>query len=366
MGLSSCKHDHAWYRNEPRRRDDRGQAPPHLRRRFHASGLIAAYLLLTAFSATAETFRAATFNTELSRKGPGLLLRDILKGDDPQVLAVISTITETNADVIALQGIDYDLENRALSALRDAIERAGTAYPYTFSGSPNAGLMTELDLDGDGRTGGPGDAQGFGRFFGQGSMAVLSKHPINVEGVQDHAALLWRDLPAALLPETDGMPFPSPAARDIQRLSSHGAWVIPVRHPTLGTITIMTYHATPPVFDGPEDRNGKRNHDETLFWAHLIDGRMGTAPAPPFVLLGDANLDPNRGDGLSPAMQTLLAHPAVQDPLPDTPTVSFDKTGPLRVDYVLPSADWTVANAQVRPQNPDASRHSLVWVDLNR
>ncbi|MGB3244167.1 MAG: endonuclease/exonuclease/phosphatase family protein, partial [Sulfitobacter sp.] len=35
------------------------------------------------------TLRVATFNTELARKGPGLLLRDILKGDDPQITAVI-------------------------------------------------------------------------------------------------------------------------------------------------------------------------------------------------------------------------------------------------------------------------------------
>ncbi len=314
----------------------------------------------------ADTLRVATFNTELSRKGPGLLLRDILKGDDPQILAVIEVIAEADADVIALQGIDYDLENRALSALRDALAKDGPRYPYIFSASPNAGLMTQLDLDGDGRLGGPGDAQGYGRFFGQGSMAVLSKHPVLTDAVQDFSSLLWRDLHGALLPMRDQQPFPSVEALEVQRLSSHGHWLIPIDHPTLGTTTIMAYHATPPVFDGPEDRNGKRNHDETMFWAHLLDGKISNPPEQPFVILGDANLDPGRGDGLGRAMQTLLAHPSIKDPLPDQPTVTFSQTGPLRVDYVLPSSDWAVTDARVMPPSITASRHSLVWVDLTR
>jgi endonuclease/exonuclease/phosphatase family metal-dependent hydrolase len=129
-------------------------------------------------------------------------------------------------------------------------------------------------------------------------------------------------------------------------------------------VTVLTYHATPPVFDGPEDRNGKRNHDETAFWTHYLNGAFGAVPAGRLVLLGDANLDPDRGDGLSAAMADLLRHPMLQDPLPDQPTVNWPQTGPMRVDYVLPSADWTVIEAQVMPQAPLASRHSLVWVAL--
>lgn len=320
--------------------------------------------MLSALAAVAEPIRVATFNTELARKGPGLLLRDILKGEDPQIAAVIAMIRAADADVIALQGIDYDLESRALQALQDALALAGTTYSHSFTASPNAGRMTELDLDGDGKLGGPGDAQGYGRFFGQGSMALLSKHPIATEEVQDFSALRWRDLPGALLPTQDGAPFPSAAALDIQRLSSHGHWVIPIVHPEIGVMKVMLYHATPPVFDGPEDRNGKRNHDETLFWAHLLDGTLGAPPDDPFILLGDANLDPTRGDGRGEAMQTLLARPELQDPLPGRPTVTFAQTGPLRVDYALPSADWQVLDAGMLPIDPEASRHALVWVDL--
>lgn len=322
--------------------------------------------MVCACGASADTLRVATFNTELSRKGPGLLYRDILKGTDPQINAVIGVIASADADILALQGIDYDIENQALTALRNALTEAGVAYPHMFSITPNAGHMTAFDLDGDGRLGGPGDAQGYGRFFGAGSMAVLSKHPIRAAGLQDFSTLLWRDLPGALLPQRDGTPFPSADAQTVQRLSSHGHWIIPIDHPTLGIVRVMTYHATPPVFDGPEDRNGRRNHDETLFWVHLMNGKIGSAPARPFVLMGDANLDPERGDGRGAAMQRLLAHPAVQDPLPNQPTVTFDQTGPLRIDYVLPSSDWTVTGAKVTAPVPDASRHSLVWVDLTR
>lgn len=329
--------------------------------------LCAALLLcLIALPATAETLRIATFNTELSRKGPGLLLRDIRKGDDPQINAVLDTLQQADADVVTLQGFDYDLGNSALEAFAKALSDRGSPYPYHFAGPPNAGLQTDLDMDGDGKPGGAGDAQGYGRFYGAGSMAILSKFPIAGEDIQDFSTLLWRDLPGALLPQTEAGPFPSAEAQSIQRLSSHGHWILPLEHPTLGRIQLMTFHASPPVFDGPEDRNGKRNHDEVIFWIHLLEGRLDVVPTKPFVLTGDANLDPDKGDGRSIAIQNLLAHPMLQDPLPDQPTVMWDQTGPMRVDYVLPSSDWQITGAQVMPINPEASRHSLVWVDLTK
>ena len=302
----------------------------------------------------------------MSRKGPGLLLRDISAGKDPQVTAVIDTILAARPDVIALQGIDYDLGNLTLHALAEALGARGHAMPHVFAAPPNAGRATTLDLDGDGKTGGPGDAQGWGRFFGQGAMAILSRYPVETADVQDHGALLWRDLPGALLPQRDGEPFPGSAAQAEQRLFSHGAWVVPIDHPDLGRVHLLTWHGTPPVFDGPEDRNGRRNHDETAFWLHYLDGRFGTPPADRFVLLGDANLDPTRGEGRGAVMARLLAHPALSDPLGDQPTVAWDQTGPMRVDYVLPSADWKIRGAGILPLNPEASRHALVWIDLGR
>ena len=68
----------------------------------------------------------------------------------------------------------------------------------------------------------------------------------------------------------DGQPFPSDAAQAAQRLSSTGHWVVPVSiKDTL--FTVLTFQAGPPVFDGPEDRNGLRNRDEIRFWQVFLD-----------------------------------------------------------------------------------------------
>ena len=295
------------------------------------------------------------------------MLRDVVRGKDPQITAVLKLLQETNADIVDLQGFDYDLTGAALNAFADALADQGLDYPHRFSLPENEGRTTNLDLDGDNRLGGPGNAQGYGPFFGASGMAILSRFPILENAVTDFTPFLWRDLPDALLPETDGTPFPNAEAQTIQRLSSHGHWVVPVEVPQIGRITLLTFHASPPVFDGPEDRNGKGNHDEVMFWNHYLAGTFGTYLLDRFVLLGDANQDPDKGDIHSTAIQTLLSHPKLQDPHPKQPTVNWAQTGPMRVDYVLPSTDWTVLEAGISSlENTIASRHALVWVTLTR
>ncbi|UWR07306.1 endonuclease/exonuclease/phosphatase family protein [Ruegeria sp. B32] len=334
-------------------------------------------LLLLPFVAQAEPVRVASFNAELGRKGPGLLLRDI-RHDDPQVQAVIDVLTATAPDVLALQGIDWDHDNLALSALADRLRAAGLDYPHLFAGQPNSGLMTSLDLDGDGERGGPGDAQGWGRFTGNGGLAVLSRYPIAKDEVRDLSALLWKDLPGATLPTRGGLPFPSEQAHAVQRLSSTAHWIVPVETPQ-GRLNLMTFHATPPVFDGPEDRNGLRNRDEIRLWSVLLDGGLGPAPKSRFIIAGDANLDPSLGEGRNEAIRDLLQHPSLQDPRPvdgagSAVTVVWKAVGERRVDYLLPSVDWVVENAGIRWTDAKgaplaaarkASRHRLIWVDLS-
>lgn len=333
-------------------------------------------LLLLPFAAQAETVRVATFNTELDRDGPGILLRDIRR-DDPQVQAVVKVLVAAQADIVALQRIDWDLDGLALSALAAKLAEAGLDYPYQFAAQPNTGLDTGLDMDGDGRGQGPGDSHGWGRFTGHNGMAILSRHKIRHSEIRDFSNMHWKDLPGAKLPYIDGKPFPSEDAQRVQRLSSTAHWIVPIETP-LGRVDLMTFHASPPVFDGPEDRNGLRNRDEIRFWTVLLDGDLGPAPQAPFIIAGDANLDPMQGDGHKQAIIDLLAHPLVQDPVPqdptgDTSTVHWKAVGDMRVDYVLPSSDLSVLNAGiVRPQeNSDlqdaaerASRHRLVWVDV--
>ena len=70
--------------------------------------------------ALADTIRIATYNTELTGKGPGLLLRDALR-KEPQVLAVAQVLASAAPDVVLLQGVDFDAELRAGTALRDRV-----------------------------------------------------------------------------------------------------------------------------------------------------------------------------------------------------------------------------------------------------
>ncbi len=330
---------------------------------------------------SAEPLRVATYNVDLARQGPGLLVQDLVSGDDPQITALLRVLVALDADVLLLTDVDYDAGLVALGLLADALAAAGAPYPHRFALRPNTGDQTGFDVDGNGRVGDPRDAQGFGLFAGQGGMAILSRLPVDAAGVRDFSGYLWRDLPASL--GTDAADLAA-----VQRLATTGFWDVPVLTDT-GPLHLLAWHATPPVFDGPEDRNGRRNHDEAAFWRLMLDGALSLpAPDAPFILLGDANLDPNDGDGLRDGIAALLAHPALQDPAPrgtdgrEEPdhagdpaldTALYAEIGGLRVDLVLPGAALEVAGAGVLwPPETDplaadlaaASRHRPVWVDL--
>lgn len=353
--------------------------------------------------AGAERLRIATYDPDLTRAGPGLLLRDLRAGKDAQIAAVVEVIAAADADVLLLTGIDWDHDGAALAALAERLGAAGAPYPHRFTAQPNSGMPTGLDLDGDGRRGRADDAQGFGFFTGQNGMAVLSRFPLGP--VTDYSATLWRDLPGSQMPDLP------PEVAAVQRLPSVAHWDVPV---TVGgqTLHLLAMAATPPVFDGPEDRNGRRNHDELAFWLHHL-------PEAPFVVMGDLAIDPVDGEGRREALTALQAK--VTDPLPrsaggaaaadpgqhgdpalDTtdwpltgeavvpaPAAPAEDgedeaeaeaapppaTGPgnLRVDYVLPDRRLTVHDAGVLWPAPGeslaeavsaASPHRLVWVEV--
>lgn len=295
----------------------------------------------------------------------------------------MAVLDRLDADVILLTGVDYDYGQAAIRALQAKLALAGQAYPHALALRPNTGVQTGLDLDGNGRTGEPRDAQGYGTFAGQAGMAVLSRLPLGEP--RDFSGLLWADLPGADLP-----PDMTPEARAVQLLSTSGHYDIPVLLPEGPPLHLLAFYATPPVFDGPEDRNGRRNHDEAAFWLHLLQGTLPwPAPEGPLVLLGQPNLDPVDGEGLRGAIQALLAHPRLKDIEPrgedpvQTPgqkgdpaldTADYGGTlGRLRVDMLLPGADLTVKAAAVFwPPASDpftatlqaASRHYPVWAEV--
>jgi hypothetical protein len=311
------------------------------------------------------------------------LVLDLTRDENQQIAAVVRVLSVLDADVILLTAVDYDRGGVALGLLADRLAAVGMVYPHHFALRPNTGMQTGFDVDGNGRLGDPRDAQGFGLFSGHAGMAVLSRLPIDADNAQDHSDFLWQDLPDALIP--DGI---DPGLLKVQRLATTGFWDVPIRADS-GPLHLLAWHATPPVFDGPEDRNGRRNHDEAAFWRLYLDGALAMSPpVAPFVLLGDGNLDPADGDGLRTGIGALLAHPALQDPAPrgshgrDEPghagdaahdTVLYADIGGLRLDYVLPSAALAVTGAGVLWPGPDdplavdlatASRHFPVWVDV--
>ncbi|MFN3969813.1 MAG: endonuclease/exonuclease/phosphatase family protein [Gemmobacter sp.] len=332
----------------------------------------------------ADTLRIAAYHAELSRKGPGLLLHELTTGRNAATEAVVAAIAATGADAILLLDIDFDPGLAALTALAARLEAKGQPYPHRLALPPNRAIPTGLDLDGDGRLGEPEDAQGYGRFAGQGGMAILSRLPVDRDGLRDLSAFLWADLPGHRMPA----PLPKGAAA-ILRLASSGIWEVPLVLPDGERLRLLAFHAAPPAFS---DLNRARHGDELAFWPLFLDGHLPLPPpAPPLVILGTANADPADGEGDRAALRALLTHPALQDPAPRgnappdpdhtgdpaTDTAAFGRArglpGSVRVDYVLPSADLAVtASGVLWPDEVDplaatlaaASRHRPVWMDV--
>lgn len=355
--------------------------------------------------------RVATYNVSFYRDEPGQLAADIAAWTDPQIEAVANVIRAVEPDVLVLNEFDYEADQAALDAFA---ERLG--YPYRLALPSNTGVPSGRDLDKDGRTGHPpgsreygGDAFGYGTHPGQYGIAVMSRSPLDEAGVRTWRELLWADVPGNLLP-TD---YYDEGDAAVLRLSSKTHAVVPVR---VGgaALNLVLAHPTPPGFDGPEDRNGRRNRDEVRLLHDIVDAARGGyltddrgweegLPAGArFVIAGDLNADPADGDA-NEAIRELLASPLVADPAPranggtaaaerqgeanarqsgdpalDTADFSDNQVGNLRVDYVLPSANLKVLDAGVvwpaegqpgydlvGPGYPVVSSdHRLVWVDL--
>lgn len=356
--------------------------------------------------------RVATFNAAMNRDRAGALLAELRAGSE-QARKIAAVIQRSQVDVLLLCELDRDdaaatAEVFATDYLAVPQDRAA-AIDFAFRWVPavNTGEPSGLDLDRDGAVGGAGDAFGYGAFAGQYGMAVLSRHPIDTAAIRTFAMLPWSAMPDALRPP--GQYDDATWAR--LRLSSKTHCDVPIV--ALGTrLHLLCSHPTPPVFDGEEDRNGRRNHDEIRFWVDYLtpgqDGwivddagrRGGLAEGEHFAVLGDLNCDPVDGDARPDALRRLLAHPRVQDPQPRSvggaaaalqqwgansvqrgdpafDTGDFDDApgkgpGNLRLDYVLPSRSLLVTRSGVFwPPAADpaaalaaASDHRLVFVDV--
>jgi hypothetical protein len=401
-------------------------------------------LVLATGAATAAPpqadVRFATFNASLNRPeaapGPDSLTTHLANPgvDDQfrrQAKNVAEVVQRVGPDVLLINefdpfqngdlGVTPGPENLFRNNFLEASQNGATPieYPFAFIAPSNTGVPSGMDLDNSGSVGGPNDAFGFGFFPGQFGMVVYSKHPIDYANVRTFRLFKWKDMPGNLIPT----PFYSPDEVEILRLSSKSHWDVPV---LLGdkTVHFLVSHPTPPVFDGPEDRNGRRNHDEIRFWADYVSPgksdyiyddegvRGGLKPGELFVIAGDQNSDPLDGDSVPGAIQQLTEHPLIDTKLtpasagaveaaalqgganarhrsdPQFDTADFADTAPgnLRADYVLPRKPLQLVDAGVFwPRRDDplfrltgvfdfgawglvggfpTSDHRSVWIDV--
>ena len=397
------------------------------RRSWLGLGLAAlvALTLVPAAAAKGSPVRFATFNASLNRSFEGQLIMDLSTPSNMQARTVAEIIQRTRPEVLLINEFDFDSAGLALDLFQDNYLSVGQngaepiLYPYRYTAPSNTGIPSGFDLNNNGVVAGPDDAFGFGFFPGQFGMAVYSQHPILTSQIRTFQHFLWKDMPGALLPDDPATPVPadwySPEELAVFRLSSKSHWDVPIR---VGkrVVHFLVSHPTPPVFDGPEDRNGTRNFDEIRFWADYLqpgptssyiyddDGkRGGIRPGSLFVIAGDQNSDPLDGDSIPGAIQQLLEHRLVNtrltpasagaveaallqggantthrsDPAFDTADFSDVAPGNLRADYVLPRKNMRMVDAAVFwPLQSDplfrltgvfpfpSSDHRLVWIDV--
>lgn len=363
----------------------------------------------------ASGLRVATFNASLNRTSEGQLQRDLSGTGNIQARAVAEVIQRNAPDILLLNEFDYDAEGTSAELFKrnylsiSQRDQAAIDYPYTYLAPSNTGIQSGADLDGDGIIGGPADALGFGDFEGQYAMVLYSKYPIDTANARTFQKFLWKDMPDSQLPTGHY----NELVRGVLRLPSKSMWDVPVKVGS-NTVHVIAAHPTPPVFDGPEKRNKRRNHDEIRLVNdylggnknanYIYDDNGGKGPLKPgsdFVVLGDLNSDATAGESDPAAINALLENPLLVDPQParglqsnsgtrhlgrgsveldalSTADFGRGNAGIMRIDYVLPSRTLPVRDSGVfwpapglsgsdlvSGWPPSTSDHRLVWVDID-
>ena len=378
------------------------------------------------------TVRIALFNIRELRTEKILEVDADGRGANPQALAAARIIRHVRPDILVLNEIDHDYDSEAegldLNArrFRDlylAGGEDGLELPWSFAAPNNTGLLSGVDLDGDGHVATAedrgervhgNDAYGYGTYPGEYSMAVLSRYPILGDEARTFQHFLWRDLAGNHLPPGHF----SDEALEVFRLSSKSHWDLPIDVDGR-RVHLFASHPTPQGFDGEEDRNGRRNFDEIKLWVDYVNGteflvddagsRGGYRSLAPFVVIGDLNAAPlvESGEGDSPfrtsvyegvaAIDQIVGHSRIQDSGPlvtsggalmhrvETPREAgppryFERSTSVfgegsRIDYILPSVDLEMVDGgvfwPVKDELPEqaawadeASDHRLVWLDV--
>ncbi len=380
-------------------------------------------------SPSAATLRVATFNIWDVRTG------DLKRSDQPRVRAIAETIQRLRPNVILLNEIAYDQPGAPGVAAGDVPGQNARRFVENYLAKPqaeglapieyqvfmaavNTGQPSGFDLDNDGEVvtsfplpapanadGTPGeqsergraygnDCWGFGTFPGQYGMALLvdKRLKIQTEDIRTFRLYPWEYMPGALLPTNEqDEPWYDKEELSFMRLSSKSHWDVPIKLGNGSVVHMLCSHPTPPAFDGPENRNKKRNHDEIRFWRDYIAGASaivddegkpaGLRDGSLFVILGDLNADSKEGTGIAnPITDLLLANrrigktdspvanppPGTNEDLDATDTATFGK----QADYVIPSAEIEILRSGIWRHSPSnwphgfPSDHFPVWMEL--
>jgi len=373
--------------------------------------------LMANDSQHSHKLRVATFNVSMEalnytnndKKSPitGNELLGALKSNHQQIKNIAEIIQQIQPDILLLNEFDYTGNDNAIKLFISKYlnisqnNQKAINFPYYFQSSVNTGIKTPFDLNDDKKIEQPADTYGFGYFPGHFGMVVLSKYPLDDKAIRTFQYFKWKDMPNALRPidPQTHKPWYSDEAWQEFRLSSKSHWDIPVTVDGK-TIHILASHPTPPVFDGPEDRNGKRNHDEIRFWYDYLSPQLssyiyddnqkygGIEKDTPFIILGDLNASAIEGDAINTGIKSLINHQKIQDPMPsskggaehklDNPKAKHHTAfWGMRADYVLPSKQgfkiidsavyWPIKTSEqyrLIESRHASSDHRLVWLDL--
>lgn len=360
-----------------------------------------------------DTVRFASYNVSMFGNNADELKSKLRNADQHINLRKLAAVIKSVApDVLVLMEIDYDATGEVLDLLADGLLAIpldgydGIDYPYRYQIDSNTGQLSSVDIDGNGSISLPNDAYGFGNYSGQYASAILSKFPIDIDKQRSFKNFKWKDMPNAALPtNADGSQYYNDTVLDEFRLSSKNHIDLPITLADDVTIHALISHPTPPVFDGIEDRNGKRNHDEIRLWADYLDNSAylmddqgnsgGLSVDESFIIFGDLNADPIDGDSYNNAISLLLEHERVNKDITTGTLIPSSNGGAehnqqqgdsgdpqfdtsffgLRIDYVIPSQNlnvlssgvfWPAAQEEAHDLVSDggASDHLLVWADI--
>ncbi|QIR14059.1 endonuclease/exonuclease/phosphatase family protein [Shewanella aestuarii] len=331
----------------------------------------------------------------------------IIQTERPAVLLMAEFNNDgTGEDLDAIQAFRLNylaVPQNALGSTSDEVKLLEPIqFPYVENFATNTGLLSDHDLNRDGKVALPDDAWGFGFYHGQYAFSLISQYPIDTDNIRTFQHFKWKDMPGEKNPiitncDDERYPIPegmacgdewySEAAWAEKPMSSKNHVDAPIIIPTAEgdkVIHLLLSHPTPPIFDTLTENNKLLNRAEVKFWDDYISGngsyiyddegtKGGIKSDSSFVILGDLNADPERGDGYLDTIKDLmysdqvnqLATHGVYAPRslggPECLSTGecresnwgtkypgvITSTSGLRLDHVIPSSDLNVTESGV-------------------